>query len=489
MMHLYRIDGNTVQVVCCPPEDVRKGDYLLVKDLAVDRSLIAQVINTEYANVPGVLEDILRDSHTEELTGRDIDPLGMRTYVDMVKDAKLFNCKIRRAAEGEVLSDDVSWTPNRSTSRLMGLPDEELMKFIAFDGHPSIPFGVTRRGSKVFVDIATIDGKLNVITGKKGTGKSHLAKLLVLGLASLGGVCIVFDVNGEYVKLGYTKGGEKGRLNDQILVLSPGRSFKVTMKYAGLGTVLSVMSSVLDLPASSAWEFRRVWSHLWENKALTLGRLEEALNRIGNEYIREALLRRFESLVSTGFFIDDENESTTLEECIKRVDGGGAIIIDLSNMSSSFRQIVVEFLLRKLSNLLEQWFMRAVFLFAEEAHLYLRETYWDDIITRMRHIGVFTTFITNQPDSIQPSIYRQADNIFLFNFTNENDLAAVSKAARVDVETVNAIARELPPRHCLILGSVVNDFPLIVKVNSLEVRTMGETRLFFHDLLCTTQRV
>ena len=126
--------------------------------------------------------------------------------------------------------------------------------------------------------------------------------------------------------------------------------------------------------------------------------------------------------------------------------------------------------------------MRGVFLFAEEAHLYLRETYWEDIVTRMRHLGIFTTFITNQPDRINDSIYRQADNIFLFNFTNENDLATVSKATMIDEETVNIIAKELPPRYCLILGKAVNDFPVIIKVSNLQVKTMGQTRLFFTNL-------
>jgi hypothetical protein len=49
----------------------------------------------------------------------------------------------------------------------------------------------------------------------------------------------------------------------------------------------------------------------------------------------------------------------------------------------------------------------------------------------------------------------------------------------VDVETINVIARELPPHHCLVLGKVVNDFPLIVKIKRLNVNTMGKTRLFF----------
>jgi DNA helicase HerA-like ATPase len=139
-------------------------------------------------------------------------------------------------------------------------------------------------------------------------------------------------------------------------------------------------------------------------------------------------------------------------------------------------------MLSKMSTLLNNWIIRALFLFAEEAHLYLRKTYWEDIVTRMRHLGIFSTFITNQPDSISESIYRQADNIFLFNFTNENDLSTVSKATMVDVETVNVITKELPPRHCLVLGKVTNDFPLIVEVKPLKANVMGQTRLFFSTI-------
>jgi len=169
------------------------------------------------------------------------------------------------------------------------------------------------------------------------------------------------------------------------------------------------------------------------------------------------------------------------ESLLKAKNEGGAIIINLRNTSSIDRQIVVEYVLGKLVELLTSWKLKAVFLFAEEAHLYLRETYWDDIVTRMRHLGMFTTFVTNQPNTIRENIYRQADNIFLFNFTNEHDLEAVSRAARVDAETVKSIATDLPPRHCLVLGKVVKDFPMVVKVKALDIKTMGETRLFFKD--------
>ena len=480
MMQIYKLDGNSVDIISCPPEDLRKGDYLLIEDVAIAATLVVQVVNTEYADVPGILEDLLRETGTGRLEGQDFDVLQIKSFVDMIKDAKVFKCKVRRAIMNGKLSNDISWSPSRSTSKVFKIQEKELLKLAGINESQSITLGVLKDGTPIASPLSSIDGRLNIITGKKGTGKSHLSKLLVLGLAAYGGISIVFDVNGEYVDLGYPH-NESG-CHNTILVLSPGTNFKVTLQYMGLNTLLSIVTAVLDLPANSAWEVRRIWSVLAERNALTIKNLGEAINSVTNTYVRDALLRRFENLVGSGLFTDNVQEATTLEEWLVRLKDGGAVIINLRLLPTALRKIVVEFMLSKLCSLLESWFMKAIFLFAEEAHLYLRDTYWEDIVTRMRHLGIFPTFVTNQPDSINESIYRQADNVFLFNFTNENDLLTVSKATMVDAQTVNVIAKELPPQHCLVLGKVFNDFPLIVKVNELKVKARGETRLFFTDL-------
>jgi DNA helicase HerA-like ATPase len=481
MMQIYRLDGNSLDIISCPPEDLRKGDYVLVEDVSAEAALVAQVVNVGYADIPGILEDLLRETGTGKLAGKDFDVLQIRSFVDMIKDAKVFRCKIRRSLLRGKLSDDISWSPSRSTSRIIKVEERELLKLAGIDEKPSITLGTLKHGTEVTTPLSSIDGRLSIVTGKKGTGKSHLSKLLVLGLVSHGGICVVFDVNGEYINLGRSSDGEV-YLNNQILVLSPGENFKVTLKYMGLGTLLSIVSAVLDLPANSAWEIRRIWGLLEARNALTIKNLGAAINTVSNGYVRDALLRRYESLVGSGLFTDNTEETTTLEEWLRRIKNGGAVVINLHHLPASLRRIVVEFMLSKLCYLLESWFMRAIFLFAEEAHLYLRETYWEDIVTRMRHLGIFPTFVTNQPDSISDSIYRQADNIFLFNFTNENDLSTVSKATMVDAQTIDTIAKELPPHHCLVLGKAVNDFPLIMKVNELKAKAMGETRLFFTEV-------
>ena len=154
-------------------------------------------------------------------------------------------------------------------------------------------------------------------------------------------------------------------------------------------------------------------------------------------------------------------------------------MVNLKNQSQIVRRILVEIFLGELTKILSSNWLKAAFLFAEEAHLYLRDTYWDDIVTRMRHIGLFTTFITNQPDTVQEAIYRQADNVFIFNFTNEHDIEAIGKVAKADSDTIRYLVRGIPTRRCLLLGNVVKDLPMMVDVEQLDVRTMGETRLFF----------
>jgi len=139
----------------------------------------------------------------------------------------------------------------------------------------------------------------------------------------------------------------------------------------------------------------------------------------------------------------------------------------------------VELVLSKLVELLDKELISPIFLFAEEAHLYVKETYWDDIITRMRHFGIFTTFITNQPDALGDSIYRQVDNIFLFNFVNESDLDKISRVSLIDNDTIKSVVRTLPQGHCLVVGKVVRDLPIVAIIPPIDIITLGATKKFF----------
>src|ERR1700704_6059486 len=119
-MRIYRKEADEVQLIAFPDEHISKGDYFVIEDPAQSRGLLVQIIDLQYANVPGILEDILRDVMTDgELSGEDMDPLNISSEVDALKDTRLAVCKIRGTITGEKdLSPTASWLPSRTASRI-----------------------------------------------------------------------------------------------------------------------------------------------------------------------------------------------------------------------------------------------------------------------------------------------------------------------------------------------------------------------------------
>jgi len=299
----------------------------------------------------------------------------------------------------------------------------------------------------------------------------------------------VLDVNGEYSSLDRTVEGKPSHLASAIKVLQPGVNFKTSLREMGLKTFLDILEHVYGTPSTSLRELARIWRRMEKKGSeVCLENLMEVVEHEQlNEAVRDALLSRLQSIKSSGFV--DEDASIDLVEILSSKQGGNVAVVDLSNLLSSVRRLVVEFLLSHLSSLLSQERLEPVFLLAEEAHLYLRETYWEDIITRMRHIGLFPIFVTNQPDTIPELVYRQSDNIFLFNFTNDGDLEKIARVSKIDTETVKTLVKKMPARHCLLMGRMVSDIPLMVKVKPSNLLTMGVTKRFFRNHPQKHQRI
>ncbi|HZA06228.1 MAG TPA: DUF87 domain-containing protein, partial [Nitrososphaeraceae archaeon] len=326
-----------------------------------------------------------------------------------------------------------------------------------------------------------LDGKLNIITGKKESGKSHLSKLLVKRLVQYGAFVIVFDLNNEYGGLAWNNDGSPSSIQEQVIVLEPGNSLKFSLDYCGKAAMSNMLKNALDMPAASLREFFRIWDWLENKQMLEIRALGNAINTSNiNELVRDALISRYHVIQSSRLFLDSGNaEGLSFEKVISKKCKGTAIMISMGKATPVVRRMIVELVLSKIVDLLEKVMIPPIFIFAEEAHLYIRDTYWEDIVTRMRHFGIYTTFITNQPDAIGDGIYRQVDNIFLFNFTSDTDLDKISRVSLADTDTIRSIVKTLPQRHCLSIGKVVCDLPIIVKIAAAEVLTLGETKKFF----------
>jgi DNA helicase HerA-like ATPase len=486
-MRILRKDGANILVVASPTENVRLGDYLMVSDKD-ERSLILQIYDESYLDVSGIEEEVAREEVLFASTqGVTEDPADVGTISKEIRDMRLLHCKARGSIEHGRYSSRNDWMPSRTISKVSKLSVNELLDLVGRPGERFIKIGRTgSRNHQFGIPAEAFDGRVTIITGRKESGKSHLAKMIVRGLVQQGAYCIVFDLNDEYGSIGMKADGSSTDIAKKIDVRRPGRNLKFSLAGAGLRAITSLLQHSLDMTGTSIREFIRIWEAME-------GKHEVGLTSLGNyiqqwrcnEFVRDALYSRYFTLSNSGIFYDgklgdpDMREDDAIEGFFESHPDGGALVISLTRTSPLNRRMTVELVLSKLVELLEHRKIPPMFLLSEEAHLYLRDTYWEDLITRMRHFGVFTTFVTNQPDAIKQEIYRQADNIFLYNFSNDSDLSLVSQASMVDADTVRSIVRTLPPRMCLALGYAVSNLPILVNVDAFDSPPTGLTRLFF----------
>ena len=484
-MKILSKNGNELIMLAMKTDIASKGDYLIIEDEKSKRKMIVQIYDEEYLSSQSLIEDIVKD---EVVTASSIenlhDPLNIGNISKIIRDARVFRVKIRATIDlSGKLSSDVTWLPSRVYSNVRRLSISELDIFIERKGVFPIPIGKARGDNEDFeVYAEDLDGRLNIITGKKESGKSHLSKILVKTLVQHGAFVIVFDLNNEYGGLAWNSDGSPSSVHEQIMVLEPGFRLRFSLAYCGKSAMYNVLKNALDMPTASLREFFRIWDYLENKQTLEVEAFGKAINTWNiNELVRDALISRYHVIQSSRLFSNNNNEDGIIkfEDVISKKRKGSAIIISMGKATAIARRMIVELVLSKLIDLLEKMIIPPIFLFAEEAHLYVRDTYWEDIITRMRHFGIYTTFITNQPDAIGDGIYRQVDNIFLFNFTNDIDLDKISKVSLADNETIRSIVKTLPQRYCLSIGKVVCDLPIVVKVASAEVLTLGETKKFF----------
>jgi hypothetical protein len=476
-MKILSKNGNELLLLAMKEDSAAKGDYLLIEDR--NRSMVVQVYDEEYLSSQALIEDIVKEEVVNASSTENIhDPLNIGSLSRLVRDARVFRAKIRASVNDGKLSSDVTWLPSRVESKIRRIEMKELDSLLGRSGVFPIPLGRTGHEEEFEIYAEDLDGKLTVITGKKESGKSHLSKMLIKTLVQYGAFVVVFDLNNEYGGLGWNRAGVPSSIHKQIRVLEPGKTLRFTLDYCGKTAVSGMLKNALDMPAASLREFLRIWDSCENKQSLSIDAIGNAVNTWNiNELVRDALVSRYHVIQSSRLFINGEG-GLQFEDIISG-KSGAAMVINMAEVSPTVRRMVVELVLSKIVDLLEHKQIPPIFLFAEEAHIYIRDTYWEDIITRMRHFGIYTTFITNQPDAISDGIYRQVDNIFLFNFTNDNDLDKISKVSLADNDTIRSIVRTLPQRHCLAIGKAVCDLPMVIKVAASEVLMLGETKKFF----------
>ena len=484
-MKILSKTGDEILLLAVTNDFANKGDYFVIEDFNNNKKLLVQFYDEEYFSSSSLVEEIIKDEVISKFSTENIfDPLEITNLSQTIRDVRIFKTKIRASIDNEnQITTDVDWVPSRVNSKIVKIGLNEIKALLKKNMQYPISLGKCGSDNQNFEIFAEdLDGKLNIITGKKETGKSHLSKILINSLIQYGAYVIVFDLNNEYSGLSCNVDGMPSSISDKLLLLNPGRELKFNLTYFGKPSISNMLKNALDMPSASLREFFRIWDSLENKKILSLFELGKAFGTWTiNELVRDALLSRFHMINSSRLFSSNNvNErGFQFEDVIKTKPKGAAMIVNMSRISPVVRRMIVELVMNKLIELLEKSLIPPIFIFAEEAQLYIRDTYWEDLITRMRHFGIYSTFITNQPDAINDTIYRQVDNIFLFNFTNDSDLEKISKVSLVDSSTIKSLVKTLSHRNCLAIGKAVSNLPMVIKINPVDMLTLGETKKFF----------
>lgn len=392
------------------------------------------------------------------------------------------------------------WIPTRDVTVERTTDEEVFANATRNLGHP-LQLGHTLAGHPFLVEGQDLE-KVNVVTGVKGSGKSHLSKVLLLQLIASGAPCVVFDINKEYIHLPKVEiDPETGKVTQRgIIHLEAGGNFRLGVRQFGLAPMMTLLQR-FGLPEVSALYFENRLARLWaEAEAIERERgrvpyvgLEQIMQMAeNNEFgggsnalvVNQAIRSRLEALKNTNIFARNPQEAASLSESYRRIRHGGALVIDISALSNLAREGFVQAIIELVKDLclweIDNGTHRFPFIFFEEAHLYVSRHSIDYIVTRARHLGITSFFVTNMIHGLDETILRQADNLFLLRIPFEDDVRHVSRGAATDYETMSAFVRRLRQHHALVIGNVTAQYPLIFRVDRLAgINTAGETRFFF----------
>ena len=514
---VYRIGNDLVELLFYPRElDLRVGETLTLLERDSGKGLIIQVVAFRSASYPSLVQEQMDNLlGPETLHSPLLDAIGFSLVVHPEQNGRsveLGNIKVALAKIRKTIPTAHShsspsrweqwdgWIPTRDVDIFL-TDDREVFENTTHDLGHRLHLGWTLGGHDFFLEGQDLE-KVNVITGVKGSGKSHLAKVILLQLIEQGAPCLVFDINREYIHLPKAeydpKTGEV--VHRGIVHLEAGGNFRLGVRQFGLAPLMTLLQRY-GLPEVSALHFENRIARLWE-EAEAMEKNKSAPPYIGldqliqmaeqNEFgggssatvINHAIRSRLEALKNTYIFARTAAEAASLGKAYRQIRSGGALVIDISALSNLAREGFVQSIIELIKDLclweIEHKTHRFPFIFFEEAHLYVSRRSIDYIVTRARHLGITSFFVTNMIHGLDEAVLRQADNLFLLRIPFEDDVRHVSRGAATDYDTMEAFVRRLRQRHALTIGVATAQYPLIFAVDPLEnVNTAGETRYFF----------
>ncbi len=481
-MYLFTKQADNLLIIFPPEERIMLGDTLFID------GVVAQVVDVRFADVPGVLEHILRKSLIGEPDKQEDVESELKNYINQLTDQKLAVAKIRgRIAEDGDKGDSTGtfktglseFNISRARADIHVLGQSELFDALKLPIPEASDFCTTLSSEPQPFTILAERLGINLITGMKGSGKSYCAKRLLLKLIEKGVLTLVFDLNGEYLNLWKDESGVPNSYGTGAIKIYTPRLPHAAVNELPLRIPLSEIedddfAALVHVSPDQAMfqELVKFWNTR-RGAQFGLADLKNFVEDIKQEHIRAGLLRRIETAEALRLFGPSDLMSTVNS---MQSSGGGAIIFNLSRAGKWERDKLVQYVFRTLVKLGQKQEIKPVSLFLEEAQLYVDRAEMVDILTRMRHLGIFPTFITNDPRTLPEEVYTLLDNLIAFMFRNQDELKHLARSGLVDSDSITAL-RYLEQGQCIAAGDITSSYPLFLQILPQKgVKMGGETR-------------
>ena len=361
--------------------------------------------------------------------------------------------------------------------------------------------------------------KVNLITGMKGGGKSHIAKGIISENLKSGMSAVIFDINNEYDKV-----------SENAIILKPGINLKFRIDFMEMETLFRLFERLAPFPEKTAYAASAKIPNLIReyepnipdikylrsiaNQVVGSSTKSEAVNSMRLAYQRSLDIVESYNLIMTKEEADAEDKLIRKPTKIDRekvkvfslrsvfndmLNGVPQVLVfQIGGLRTQVQKVIVSLVLDHLKDSCDKQteayrkspepnskqplptgFPIYPTVFFEEAHMYMESRDIDDLIPIIRHIGINVCFVTNTPGALPDSVFRLLDNLIMTRMVNRRDIDRVADCGLTDKETIVGFANNLKEHHALFLSAkdgATKNFPLVFHVRDFGLPKSGETR-------------
>ena len=364
--------------------------------------------------------------------------------------------------------------------------------------------------------------KINLITGMKGSGKSHIAKGIISESVAAGMSAIIFDINNEYQDLPNSYDFVPGQnLRFRLDRIQPRTFIEMVERIAPFAERTGLIAQA-ELP-------RVIRARAGEpNHVPDLAYLQNQDSNIfpGTVPYLENMRASFRSslqVVERYHLIMTEDEARAEDGYMRAIrqrsnaeppdvvslssvlyniehgDGAGVIIFGIGGLQPFVQYTVVDLIIDTLKDICRRQtehyrngkitFPIYPTIYFEEAHMYMEPKVINELLPLIRHHGMNVFFITNSPGALPDSVFRLMDNLIMTRMLNKQDIDQVKNCGLTDAETIEGFASNLREHYALLLSGIsgaTKNFPLVFHVRD-GLPVSGETRSMWDAMMNARQ--